>query len=1504
MVRRSSLIFAASLAVLATLEPTLGFAAAAPAQQHDGVERPRFLRREIKRQFLNVSTSLGPGEVRGPFGGQSSSESLSSLNSLTDTLTTNSPEITEASTPAPVVPPSLLDAQSLQSEISQSVNAQLSSELQKSPLTATPPTTSTPASASSTSPNTSGGPSEPTATSLPAPSPSAGSNTETVETQATSPALNTEKGATTALTPPTSSQSPPAQPPTTQPSENGPTSTGGEQVPASSPPSSENGGILDAIQASLLSVSKESLATAAGAIQQTKPNEASVPPVTDSDILQLTPPTVTPVSQPTTGITRRSASSPSSEVPNTNAEHESQTHATAAQTSPGTPSPNILQNTVSSLPEQSQSKSISVGQHSDVPQASLPQLSLASKLQQSNTATAAQQTSPATNSQSNAISATEHSNTPLVPLPQLSSAGNLLESNINTASQQASSVTNTPVLAQSSGSQDHSANTEKLTIPPVVNTGNTNKLPFTQPGQSGSNTETSSPKSENAFPGVTSSIPAVIPTSAAGIHLPSGEQTKSNLPSVADHTANAPTSASIELPLSGPIALPTASRLVPPVSISGSASLDIALGASRTNEAQPASSPALPESASIHPTVSGIQPLITPAGELNPSTVKSALDSGVGLPVSQLSSAVPLGNLNSEASLPTATELDSALTNALQTPVSPGSSMLPDVSVIATSQLSGVVNTLSGPSGLANGLPSILQAPSITLSSGNVFQNPLTSSPIAQQTSIPLVTLSDGSVVSNPLKSFSEGTILPEGSGSIAVSLPSGTVVSVPLVAPTISLGPSVFTSDGIIISSPLATNAPITPGGIVLTNSAGSETAAVPVIPASITRADGSVIQNPSATILPSGVLLPSDQSNVGTQTFAGISPINSAASALSGLPESLTAAPNTVQGSGSAPQASSTDSNGVVVPIPVQTSGAVNTAVIDTGLSQSGVPVTSEAVIPGSVQPTQSLNSAGVESGSATIPSEALSSGNLASQVSGTVPTGVSLPVVVGSTTDTSGNAVPITAGQTIGSSTLSGGAVVPVTASNPSASPTSGLPVSSGAGSGSQTIPSGANVPSASGSGLSNTASGSEGTGTGQKAAGQSEASQTATGQTGVSQTGTIQSGVSQILGSQSEEGQSTGASGIVATGASQSPSQPAPSPVTGTATAQPNSAATSPAVLPVATTSQDFPSDAKGPFTQQPTSYDTNTIQSVPTSILAQPSSTTVPQSSFSGPTGLPTGVPLVLYPPDGVASRPDNTELIQVGFLYPLNYDFVWTHGESQQQIFKYLPMGIAWGLQIDIENVTMQSLRAWDTTQDLHYITTLALAWVPSGQVQSLGLLVHTPTSRFYHTPDNSTNTLLSMINIALPIVADNSTDGGDSTGFGAEPSSTSTMKDGGAPVGGGIGSSNPVRASSVGIACGVAAGAAAYGAAMFLVARRYRKRRQSHLRSPSMFNSPVMSHAGPDALAGAALMSGGVGDHRSPSPYHDEDIRAASRGSGRSASTGRQQISAPVMAENSLGWN
>ena len=473
-------------------------------------------------------------------------------------------------------------------------------------------------------------------------------------------------------------------------------------------------------------------------------------------------------------------------------------------------------------------------------------------------------------------------------------------------------------------------------------------------------------------------------------------------------------------------------------------------------------------------------------------------------------------------------------------------------------------------------------------------------------------------------------------------------------------------------------------------------------------------------------------------------------------------------------------------------------------------------------------------------------------------TSPNGVVVPSNTGLVTNSNGEVVPasqvsatgaVTAAPVLGSSTLSNGAVVPITAAPASTTLPNGsvVPGSNAASPASTTLPDGSVVPVSNTNAASTTLP---------------DGSVVPVASVPVSQTG-------------APETQAPGATNALST----------PPPQTGV-----------PAV-------QTFPSNAQGPFTQQPTGSDSATAQSVPSQIIVQPpvSSDSGGASSSNQPTGLPTGVPLVLYPPSGPVKQPDNTDEIQIGFKYPLNYDFVYENTQSQQQIFKYLPLGISYGLNLEVNNVTMATLRAWDTTQDLHYITTLAIAWIPSGLVETLGLLVQTQTSRFYNNPDSSTNTLLSMINNALPIAADNSTDGMD-TPYGAMPTSTSSSKTNGAPIGGSIGASAPVKPSAIGIGVGITCGAAVYGAAMFFVARRYKKRRQSHLRSPSMYSSPVMSHIGPDAGAGTALMSGGI--DRSISPYHDEDGRAGSRGSGRSGSTGRQQISAPVMAENSLGWN
>ena len=516
---------------------------------------------------------------------------------------------------------------------------------------------------------------------------------------------------------------------------------------------------------------------------------------------------------------------------------------------------------------------------------------------------------------------------------------------------------------------------------------------------------------------------------------------------------------------------------------------------------------------------------------------------------------------------------------------------------------------------------------------------------------------------------------------------------------------------------------------------------------------------------------------------------------------------------------------------------------------------------------------------------PSNTFESSNPTKQLSATLSNGAVLPLSSQTEytrpSDIVSNA-PAEQSHVVGSSTLSNGQVVPVTSSLSPATEKSGILTSDSSSPAFPTLSSVLSSTTLSNGQVVPIAPSSSATG-----------SITAESQSLNSQG--PESATSWVSGSPTTQG-STGGTGA---GASQSTDS--------ASAAQPNNAAaivgeesysTSPPTAGlVVTTPQVFPTNSKGPFTQQPTGYDQSTTQPVLSSITSYPSSSPPPGSL---PTGLPSGVPLVLYPPTGAVEQPKNTELIRIGFKYPLNYDFVRSNDDSKKQIFTFLPRCISYGLEIGTENVTMQALRAWDTTQDLHYVTTLALAWIPSSLVDALAVKIRTPPDKLFNHPNPSVKTLSGMINTAITIRADNETSGGSPTVNNSPSDSASSS--GAAPIGGNIGNTSPVKASSIGIGVGIVCGAAAYGAAMFFVARRYKKRRQSHMRSPSMYSSPVVSHAGPDPAAGAALMSGAMGGERSVSPFYD---RADSRGSGRSgASSGRQQISAPVMAENSLGWN
>jgi len=347
-------------------------------------------------------------------------------------------------------------------------------------------------------------------------------------------------------------------------------------------------------------------------------------------------------------------------------------------------------------------------------------------------------------------------------------------------------------------------------------------------------------------------------------------------------------------------------------------------------------------------------------------------------------------------------------------------------------------------------------------------------------------------------------------------------------------------------------------------------------------------------------------------------------------------------------------------------------------------------------------------------------------------------------------------------------------------------------------------------------------------------------------------------------------------------------------------------------------------------------------------MYQTSSTSVLSSTS---TGIPTSVPAIIWPPGGIVSQPRDTSLVQIGFSFGLNYNFVADNGASADQIFAFLPAGIAYGLGIKASNVTMYALQPYDTTKDLGYITTLALAYVPTSAVNNLSLQLKTAISNMYANPDRTVSTLMAMLNPSFPVLAGQTlASAASATGSAglASASAASQANNAAAPLTNAAPANGPtksVSSTTVGISIGVASGALLYGAAIFFVARRYRKKKAAHARTSSTLEGSHPSFGYEDSMgqrygsmmgAGAVMsgtnglgpqMSGGSGGYGTrypsghPSGGYTDEVMDNRRNTNGHAYNGRQSqgssgqlsngrsvremaISRPVMTENSLGWH
>jgi hypothetical protein len=291
----------------------------------------------------------------------------------------------------------------------------------------------------------------------------------------------------------------------------------------------------------------------------------------------------------------------------------------------------------------------------------------------------------------------------------------------------------------------------------------------------------------------------------------------------------------------------------------------------------------------------------------------------------------------------------------------------------------------------------------------------------------------------------------------------------------------------------------------------------------------------------------------------------------------------------------------------------------------------------------------------------------------------------------------------------------------------------------------------------------------------------------------------------------------------------------------------------------------------------------------------------PQTSATSTQSLPTNIPGVISPGDTKPKLP-NTREIQIGFLYPLNYVFVAKNPTAAQQIFTYLPQALAEAVGLSTEAIQMVKLVPYNTVDRWGYITTIAKINYPETLIDRLIMDLTMPNSGIYQNKDPIVRNLAAQINPKITIfgqVADEDSttnSGGDTPG---QPGPNDTFDNGGDDQ-----QSSSQKATTAGIAVGAVGLSVMYGAAMFIVARRYKRKRQ-HRRASSMGSSQVSemryTDAGSPAMMGGALMS------REFSSYGGAAGGRNSHGSGRSGMGGSVRtaaISAPVAAENSLGWN
>ncbi|KID70320.1 uncharacterized protein G6M90_00g085480 [Metarhizium brunneum] len=354
--------------------------------------------------------------------------------------------------------------------------------------------------------------------------------------------------------------------------------------------------------------------------------------------------------------------------------------------------------------------------------------------------------------------------------------------------------------------------------------------------------------------------------------------------------------------------------------------------------------------------------------------------------------------------------------------------------------------------------------------------------------------------------------------------------------------------------------------------------------------------------------------------------------------------------------------------------------------------------------------------------------------------------------------------------------------------------------------------------------------------------------------------------------------------------------------------------------VPTTKSDFTSTVAPSTTTgvevtsiRPTATLPNTDNWLPTTVIIEPTT-----FSFSSPTSnptetslqaLPSTVPRVIRPDTDGDKKPPVLEgavPIHIAFNYTLHYLFLANDTMAASQIFKYLPDVLSSACGLPADQLPVTELAPYNTLATRGFVTTLARMNYTKALLPALAANLKTPSSAIYQNRDPVLHQFASYIDSTISPTGElndgSSTDNGG-PGSGNDGNSNNSNGNGNDAFGSGNqGDQTPKqKATTAGIAVAAVGFCALYGAAMFIVARRYKRKRQGHRRASSIVSgqgSPEMRYndnASP-ALMGGALLS------RDGSTYGGTGGRDSHASGGHSGRTAN--ISAPVATENSLGWN